>query len=271
MIKPKNTKMKKTTIVGFAMAAILASCAQPEAPTSQAGAYSLDKVIWNDGTKDNESLASDGHTQFKIYTADSYFYIVEGKDSAISFGVGSYTQTDANNIEEVNIFNTTSLDTAGTAKLAITKNEKGYNQKISEIMVRGAKWSGSEDYTKLEGAGTSDLDGLWHQTKSINVTGQDSVVNTYNEYKVYQAGHFMWAARAVTDTTTNVMANHIGKGSFTLSNGTLTEDLTFSSNRTWIGKFNIPVTFNGPDEFTQTISDTVNKVTSIKTYKRVSK
>ncbi|MFY8203534.1 MAG: hypothetical protein ACOVJ1_04765, partial [Sediminibacterium sp.] len=116
-----------------------------------------------------------------------------------------------------------------------------------------------------------DLDGVWHQTKSINVTGQDSVVNTYNEYKVYHAGHFMWAARAVTDTTTNVMANHIGKGGFTLSNGTLTEDLTFSSNRKWVGKYNIPVTFNGPDEFTQTISDTVNKVTSIKTYKRISK
>jgi hypothetical protein len=51
----------------------------------------------------------------------------------------------------------------------------------------------------------------------------------------------------------------------------LTEDLTFSSNRKWVGKYNIPVTFNGPDEFTQTISDTVNKVTSIKTYKRISK
>ena len=49
------------------------------------------------------------------------------------------------------------------------------------------------------------------------------------------------------------------------------KDLTFSSNRKWVGKYNIPVTFNGPDEFTQTISDTVNKVTSIKTYKRISK
>ena len=96
--------MKKTTIVGFAMAALLASCAQPEAPVSQAGVYSMDKVVWNYGGKDNESSAADGNTQFKIYTADSYFYIAEGKDSAISFGVGSYTQTDANNIEEVNIF-----------------------------------------------------------------------------------------------------------------------------------------------------------------------
>jgi len=263
--------MKKTTIVGFAMVAILASCAQPEAPTSQAGAYSLDRVVWNDGTKDNEALATDGNTQFKIYTSESYFYIGEGKDSSVSFGVGSYTQTDANNIKEVNIFNTGSLDTASTAKLAITKTEKGYKQVISELMVGGAKWSGTEEYTKLEGAGTTDLDGVWHQTKSINVTGQDSVVNTYNEYKVYHAGHFMWAARAVDDTTSNTYSNAIGKGSFTLNNGTMTEDLTFCNNRAWIGKYNIPVTFNGPDEFTQTISDTVNKVTSIKTYKRVSK
>jgi hypothetical protein len=263
--------MKKTTIVGFAMAALLASCTQPEAPVSQAGAYSLDKVIWNDGTKDNESSAADGNTQFKIYTADSYFYIAQGKDSSVAFGVGSYTQKDANNIEELNLFSTTTLDTVGTAKLAITRNEKGYKQVISEIMLRGAKWSGTEEYTKLEGSGTSDLDGVWHQTKSINVTGQDSVVNTYNEYKVYHAGHFMWAARAVADTTSNTFANTVGKGSFTLSNGALTEDLTFCSNKIWVGKYNIPVTFNGPDEFTQTISDTVNKVTSIKTYKRVSK
>jgi hypothetical protein len=263
--------MKKTTIVGFAMLAIMAGCNQTEAPASQAGAYSLDKVIWNDGTKDNESSAADGNTQFKIYTADSYFYIGEGKDSSVSFGVGSYTQTDANNIEELNIFNITGLDTAGTAKLAITKTDKGYKQVIAELMVGGAKWSGTEEYTKLEGAGTTDLDGLWHQTKSINVTGQDSVVNTYNEYKVFHAGHFIWAARAISDSANNTYSNAIGKGSFTLSNGALTEDLTFCNNRAWVGKYNIPVTFNGPDEFTQTISDTVNKMTSIKTYKRVSK
>ena len=263
--------MKKTTIVGFAMATILASCTQPEAPTSHAGVYSLDKVIWNYDGKDNESSATDGNTQFKIYTADSYFYIAQGKDSSVAFGVGSYTQKDANNMEEVNIFNTTTLDSAATVKLAITKNEKGYNQKIDAIVINGKKWSSSEDYTKLESAGTSDLDGVWHQTKSINVTGQDSVVNTYNEYKVYHAGHFMWAARAAADATSNTFANTVGKGSFTLSNGALTEDLTFCSNKIWVGKYNIPVTFNGPDEFTQTISDTVNKVTSIKTYKRVSK
>ena len=263
--------MKKTTIVGFAMAAILASCTQPEAPTSHAGVYSMDKVIWNYDGKDNESSATDGTTQFKIYTAESYFYIVENKDSAVSFGVGSYTQKDANNMEEVNIFNTTTLDTAATVKLAITKNEKGYNQKIDALVINGKKWSSSEDYTKLESAGTSDLDGVWHQTKSINVTGQDSVVNTFNEYKVYHAGHFMWANTYLSDSTSTTLTKAVGKGTFTLSNGTLIEDLTFCSNRKWNGKFNIPVTFNGPDEFTQTISDTVNKVTSIKTFKRVSK
>ena len=109
----------------------------------------MDKFTWNYDGKDNEASAADGYTQFKIYTAESYFYIGENKDSVVSFGVGSYTQKDANNMEEVNIFNTTTLDTAATVKLAITKNEKGYNQKIDAIVINGAKWSSSEDYIKV--------------------------------------------------------------------------------------------------------------------------
>lgn len=73
-------------------------------------------------------MATDGNTQFEIYTAEYYFYIAESKDNTVSFGLGSYTQKDANNIEEVNKFNSGSLDTLSTAKLAITKTEKGYNQ-----------------------------------------------------------------------------------------------------------------------------------------------
>ena len=263
--------MKKTTIVGFALAAIIAGCNQTEKPAAQNGAYSLDKGIWNDGTKETETLASDGNTQFKIYTDASYFYIAEAKDSSVSFGVGSYIQKDAKNIEEVNIFNSGSMDTASTAQLEITKTEKGYNQFIPEIMVRGAKWSGTEYYTKLEGGVASDLDGVWHQSKSLEITGTDTADRTYNEYKVYQAGHFMWAAMYKADTTAQSFTKAIGKGSFTLNKDALTEDLTFSNNKAWVGKYNIPVSFNGPDEFTQTITDTVNKITSIKTYKRVSK
>ena len=263
--------MKKTTIVGFALAAIIAGCNQAETPTAQNGAYSLDKVIWNDGTKDTETLATDGNTQFKIYTDASYFYIAEAKDSTVSFGIGSYIQKDAKNIEEVNIFNSGSLDSASAAQLEITKTEKGYNQFIPELVVRGAKWSGTEYYTKLEGDGASELDGVWQQAKSLEITGLDTADRTYNEYKVYQAGHFMWAAMYKADTTAATFTKAIGKGKFTLNKEAITEDLTFSSNRSWVGKYDMHLTFNGPDEFTQSITDTVAKMTSIKTYKRVSK
>ncbi len=94
---------------------------------------------------------------------------------------------------------------------------------------------------------------------------------TYKEYKVYQAGHFMWAAMYKADTTAATFTKAIGKGKFTINKDAITEDLTFSSNRSWVGKYDMHLTFNGPDEFTQSITDTVAKMTSIKTYKRVSK
>lgn len=263
--------MKKTTIVGFAIAAVIAGCNQTEAPTSQNGAYSLDKVVWNDGTKDTEALATDGNTQFKIYTDASYFYIAQAKDSSVSFGVGSYTQKDAKNIEEINIFNSGSLDSVGKAQLEIEKTENGYNQFIPELIVRGAKWSGTEYYTKLEGTGVSELDGLWHQAKNLEINGKDTVDRSYNEYKVYQSGHFMWAARYLDDSTKNVFTNIVGKGSFTLNKEALTEDLTFSSRKDILGKYNIIIKFNGPDEFTQKTADSAANIIGFKTYKRVSK
>ena len=97
--------------------------------------------------------------------------------------------------------------------------------------MNGKKWSLKETYTAIAATGTSALDGVWHQIKSINVTGQDSVVNTYNEYKVYHAGHFMWAARALENATSTNYAKEVGQGTFTLNNNDLTENLTFCSNK----------------------------------------
>ena len=52
------------------------------------------------------------------------------------------------------------------------------------------------------------------------------------------------AARALeNDSSTNYM-KHIGHGTFTLNNNDLTEDLAFSSNMAWVGKYSIPVSFN---------------------------
>lgn len=262
--------MKKNIFLGFALTALLASCSEAPKTESIVGVYSMDQAVVSDGTTETVNLASEGNTQFKLYTPEAYFFIYHGKDSSVGFGVGTYTFA-AGKIVETNIFNTNTLDSTQVANLDIVQSEKGYTQTIPEFMMNGKKWSLKETYTSIAATGTSALDGVWHQTKSINVTGQDSVVNTYNEYKVFHAGHFMWAARALeNDSSTNYM-KHIGHGTFTLNNNDLTEDLAFSSNMAWVGKYSIPVSFNGADEFTQTIVDTVNKVTSIKTYKRVSK
>lgn len=262
--------MKKNIFLSLAVSVLLASCSQTPKTASIEGVYSMDQAVISDGTTETVNLATEGNTQFKMYTPESYFFIYQGKDASIGFGVGSYTFADGK-VVETNIFNTNTLDSTQVANLEITQTEKGYTQSIPEFLMNGKKWSLKETYSTITASGTSQLDGVWHQTKSINVTGQDSVVNTYNEYKIYQAGHFMWAARFLADTTSTTYSKAIGHGTFTLNNNDLTEDLTFTSNKSWAGKYSIPVTFNGTDEFTQTIVDTVNKVTSIKTYKRVSK
>lgn len=262
--------MKKNIFLGFALTALLASCSQSPKTVSMTGIYSMDQAVISDGTTETVSLASEGNTQFKLYTPEAYFFINQAKDSSVGFGLGTYTFADGK-IIETSIFNTNTLDSAQVATLDIVQSEKGYTQSIPALMVNGKKWSLKETYSSIAASGTSALDGVWHQTKSINVTGQDSVVNTYNEYKVYHAGHFMWAARALENTTSTNYAKEVGQGTFTLNNNDLTEQLTFCSNKAWTGKYSIPVSFNGTDEFTQTIVDTVNKVTSIKTYKRISK
>lgn len=262
--------MKKNIFLGFALTALLASCSESPKSVSMTGVYSMDEAVISDGTTETVTLATEGNTQYKMYTPDSYFFIYQAKDSSVGFGLGSYTFADGK-VVETNIFNTNTLDSTQVANLEIAQTEKGYTQTIPELTLNGKKWNLKETYTSIAASGTSALDGVWHQTKSINVTGQDSVVNTYNEYKIYHAGHFMWAARFLGDTTSTTYTKAIGQGTFTLNNNDLTEDLTFTSNKAWAGKYNIPVTFNGTDEFTQTIVDTINKVTSIKTYKRVSK
>lgn len=249
---------------------LFAACTEAPKTASITGVYSMDQAVISDGTTETVSLAADGNTQFKIYTPEAYFFINQAKDSSVGFGVGTYTYSDGK-IVETSIFNTVTLDTAQVANLDIVQSEKGYTQSIPEFMMNGKKWSLKETYTSLAASGTSVLDGVWHQSKSINVTGQDSIVNTFNEYKVFHAGHFMWAIRALENPTSTTYMKEVGQGTFTLNNNDLTENLTFCSTKAWTGKYQIPVTFNGPDEFTQTIVDTVNKVTNIKTFKRVSK
>ena len=264
--------MKKNALLALAVSLGLGlfSCGSKEESKteSQAGVYSMDKQIGSDGKTEMVNQARDGGFQIKIYTDQNYFYIAMNKDSATSFGVGSYTLAGSK-IEEKNIYNAAALDTAGTFNLDITKNEKGYTQVIPEIMIQGKNWKLTEEYTSLPTTGTSELDGVWKQSKYLVVSGKDTTDQSYNEYKVYHGGHFMWATRYMVDTTKKEYKAVVGHGTFTLKDGGLTELLDKSSMAGAVGKYDIKVVFNGKDEYTQETADTKNKSVGFKTYQRV--
>ena len=262
--------MKKNFLFVLAASALIASCNTAPKTASMEGVYKMDKSNLNDVTTENVLLNNDSIVQYKIYTPSNYFYIALGKDSAVSFGLGSYTMKEGN-VEESNIFNTITLDTTSSAVLNVTKTDKGYTQDIPELKMYGKTYKLSETYSNVAASGTSALDGVWHQVKNLSINGTDTVDATYNEYKIFHAGHFMWAARALSDTAANKFKNFVGYGSFTAANEALTENLEFSSMIGIAGKYNIIVTFNGADEFTQKTADSTAKVVGFKTYKRISK
>jgi hypothetical protein len=261
----------KKIVLSLSVIALIASCTPKTKVDSMAGVYHLEKQVVNDGAKDFTYLAADGRNQIKIYTPDSYFYITMTNDTSVGFGVGSYTINEGK-VVETNIFNSGSLDSANTATLEISnKSDKGYTQFIDALMMRGTSYKLTEEYSTIASSGTSALDGVWHQVKNIEINGTDSTDRTYNEYKVFHGGHFMWAARVLQDTANNGFSNVIGHGSFTLADNALTENLEMSSMKGITGKYNIILSFNGTDEFTQKTADTSSKVVGYKTYKKISK
>ncbi len=262
--------MKKTLFLGFAIAAMAAGCNQAPKTASQEGVYKLDKQVITDGKTETVKTAEGGDIQYKIFTTEGYFYIGINKDSTAGFGTGAYKK-DGNNITETNIYNSGSLDTAWDAKLEITQNDKGFTQVIPSLMYNGVSYKNTEDYTKVNTTGTSALDGIWHQTKTLVVKGKDTSDQTYNEYKVYSGGHFMWATKYMSDSATKKMASLVGHGTFTLNNESLTENLDLSNRAGINGKYDIKIKFNGPDEYTQETVDTATKSVGFKTYKRIKK
>ncbi len=262
--------MKKIIFLGLAVVAIAMGCNQAPKTASQAGVYTLDKQVITDGKTDMVKSTANGDVQYKVYTNDGYFYIGINKDSSAVFGTGTY-KMEGNTITEKNVYNNGSLDTAWDAKLEITNNEKGYTQVIPELKAGGVSYKLTEDYTKVQTIGESALDGIWHQTKNLVVSGKDTADKTYNEYKVYSAGHFMWATKYMSDSATKKMTTIVGHGTFTLNNDALTEQLDLSSLKGAVGKYDIKVKFNGADEYTQETADSAAKTVGFKTYKRIIK
>lgn len=263
--------MKKTVLFALTLSlgVWLTGCNSPSAENvSQEGIYTLEKQVLDNGKTQTINLSTEGNLQYKIFTSNEYFYIAIAKDSSAGFGIGKYIQK-GKNVEETSIYNNLGLDTVTVAKLEISSTEKGYSQFIPSLVVRGVDYKLTEEYNKVQAEGSSELDGVWKQTKNLVVSSKDTTDGTYNEYKIYQKGHFMWATRYLADTTKKDYKNAVGHGTFTLDKGALTEQLEQTNLPGIVGKYQIKVTFNGKDEYTQETADTKNKTVGFKTYQRV--
>ncbi len=262
--------MKKNALFALTLAfgVWLTGCNSQSEKVSQEGVYTLEKQVFDDGKTQTVNLSSDGNLQYKIFTPNEYFYIAIAKDSSAGFGVGKYTMS-GKNVEETNIYNSIGLDTVFVAKLEVSNTEKGYSQYIPSLVVRGVDYKLTEEYAKVQAEGNSELDGVWKQTKNLVVSSKDTTDATYNEYKIYQKGHFMWATRYLADTTKKEYKNAVGHGTFTFNKGALMEQLEQSNLAGITGKYDIKITFNGKDEYTQETADNKNKTVGFKTYQRV--
>ncbi|MDN3551372.1 hypothetical protein [Mucilaginibacter aquaedulcis] len=259
--------MKKIMIVAVLIIFAIAGCKQPKSapPVTQAGVYKLEKQMVSGGGKDTVYK----RIQRKIYTDDHFMYAAFAPDSSVGFGVGSYKMDSVNKMTEQNIYSSRLLDSAGTFNLEITRTARGYTQVIPTLAkVRDVTYKMIEDYTTVPPKDTTALDGLWKMESAYVVTGKDTVNLKPSQYKIFQKGYFMFVHRYTIDKEGKKFKNGFGYGVFSLRNDTLREEDELSSHAQLLHrKFAIKITFKGNDEYSQVITDSVQK--SIEIYRRI--
>jgi len=245
---------------------LIASCKQAEKTTlSMSGAYKMDEQSYKGP---NVDTVIKNAVQVKLYSPTHYVFAVLSNDSTAGFGVGNYEQ-DGNVLTEHNIFRPNMLDTAMSVKVEISQTENGYSQHIPELKVSGVSYSMDEKYTRVSTASTSDLDGLWEQSKVLTIKGTDTTSMQYKQYKIYQDGYFLFVHQ-YPNATTGKVSNGFGYGTFKLTGNSLEEKNSLSNYKSLIGvPMNISISLDGKDAYNQTIVDTVQKVTTIEYYKRI--
>lgn len=257
--------MKKILYLSIAVL-LIASCKQAEKTSvALSGAYKMDEMSYKGGTVDT---VIKGAIQVKLFSPTHYVFAALSNDTTVGFGVGNYEQ-EGNVLTEHNIFRPNLLDSAMSVRVEITQTENGYAQHIPELKVSGVSYQMDEKYTRVSTASKSDLDGLWQQSKVLTVKGTDTTSMEYKQFKMYQDGYFLFVHQ-YPNATTGKVSNGFGYGTFKLSGNTLEETNSLSNYKSLIGvPVSISISLDGMDAYTQTIVDTVQKVTTIEFYKRV--
>lgn len=247
---------------------IISTGNRSQAGRGMQGAYSMLMQMVNDGTGDSMMNIQ----QFKIYTDRHFMYAhaLPG-DSLAEYGIGTYGYENGR-LMEYPFHTATAGARNDTFEIIITKLGNGYVQVINfPADSLGRKTVLTEEYGNVSTPVTSPLDGAWKQTKSLFVGKDGSTVTNDKptQYKVFQAGHFMWASTGL-DSATQKPASYFGYGTFEMDGRNKTRERTTNSTfrAALIGK---PVTvhlkFTGNDAFQQTIDWPTGK--SIEVYERL--
>lgn len=260
-------------LLSAALLLLLASCNnQPNSNTTgMSGVYKMLSQTVQGGKTDT---TFNSLMQQKIYTDHYMMYAnFNPSDSASSFGIGTYTYNKDTLIEKVFFSGSDSIkfETLRNYKLLIEKTKQGYKQVIPEIESQGVKFRLTEDYENISDSLMTPLDGAWEMESQVNVKGKDSTIVKGTQFKVYHAGHFIWA-RSYTDSSGRTRTG-MGFGTFTLK-GTdqLKEHVAVSSYyQIRLQDIDIAVELSGSDGFKQTITNKEDSSLSIETYKRLKK
>ncbi len=218
------------------------------------GAYLMTSQTVNDGT--NETKYTDVK-QLKIYTDKYVMYSqVVATDSTSSFGVGGYT-SDTSGVTENIIYTSRDSsfdDTARSYKLLVNKTPDGYNQVIPEITINNTKSKLTEVYQRVGKKQTTPLDGVWKQTKSYDINGNDTTWYNRTEYKAFNNGYFMFGLTA--KDSSGKISTGIGFGTFSMISDNQMKETDLNSTYSIIAgqSFMIDVKLNGNDAYRQIIT-----------------
>lgn len=247
----------------------LLSCNSKE-DLNMPGTYLMLSQTLNDGTNDTKYTSL---KQLKTYTDDFFMYTqVNPNDSVSSFGVGSYNIDSGKVVENV-IFSssdTTFNDAPVTYRLGIDKTPDGYIQIIPEIVTRGQKYKLTEEYNKVGSDAKSPLDGVWKETKSYVINGNDSVLNNRTQYKSFANGYFMFG-QAVKDSSSKIRTG-IGFGTFLMNGDNQAKETDLNSTYAIIAgnTFTVDLEMDGPDKYRQTINN-ADGTKGVEYYERLKK
>jgi hypothetical protein len=231
------------------------------------GAYSLTKQVGNDGTKDTLLKKE----QLKIYS-DRYMMYASPRatDSFGEYGIATYS-VKGDTIEEYIFYTSSEGEVRDTALLQISSLPNGYKQVIKYVD-SNSTFTLTEEYDKVGKEPGTKLDGAWRQVRDIFVdkNGDTTTNQTKTQFKVYQAGYFIWA-NPNKDPASNNFYSAYGYGTYKMLNNKKSQETNINSTfySQLVGKpVDIDLEFTGDDEYKQTINGP-NGEKSVELYERL--